>query len=294
MVIAWTRMSSYYALVGSRDQVTMDNVGEHIAKLHALDLPRQERIRARVDAIVKDPATAQKLKAWYPGWCKRPCFHDDYLQTYNKPNVHLVDTDGAGISSMTESGVVVDGKEYPVDVLIFGTGFRSPALGTVASKANIRVIGRGGKDFDEKCKDQLATLHGVCSHDFPNFFFFGPSQAGATAHWTFPGDELAQHVAYMITTAEKQAGKRVLVEPSVEAEEAWTMQVMMRAISMAAISGCTPSYINAEGDIDRRSQEEQMKGARLSPWGDGYLSFLEVLEAWRANGKMEGLEITVV
>lgn len=287
-------MPSFRALIGSPDQVTMDNVGEHVAKLHASDLPRQERIRARVDATVKDPATAQKLKAWYPGWCKRPCFHDDYLPTFNKTNVYLIDTDGAGVSSITESGVVVNGKEYPVDLLIFGTGFRTPT-GTSMSKANMKLTGRGGVDFDQKSRDRMATLHGVCTHDFPNFFFFGPFQAGTTAHWTWPADELAQHVAYMIVTAEKQAGpgKKVAIEPSVEAEEAWTMQIMMRAISMAAASGCTPGYINAEGDLDRRSPEEQGKTARMTPWGDGYLSFLDVIEGWRAEGKMDGLEITV-
>ena len=267
-----------------------------MAVMHALDLPRQERIRARVDSLVNDPTTASKLKPWYPGWCKRPCFHDDYLPTFNRPNVQLIDTEGAGISSLEHSAVVIGDKTYPIDVLIFGTGFRTPAAGTVASRANLSVKGRSGEDFDTKFGQRMATLHGVVTHGFPNFFFFGVNQTGATAHYTFPADQLAQHVAYMISTAEKQAGpgKKVLIEPTAEAEEAWTMEIMKRAVALAGLAGCTPSYINAEGDTDRMSQEKQARMARGATWGEGYLSFLEVIEDWRRDGRMEGLQVEIV
>ena len=82
-----------------------------------------EQIRARVDAIVKDPATAEALKPWYRQFCKRPCFHDEYLPTFNRPNVTLVDTEGQGVERITETGVVVDGDEYELDCLIYATGF---------------------------------------------------------------------------------------------------------------------------------------------------------------------------
>ena len=55
---------------------------------------RWRRSAPAVDAIVEDPATAAALKPWYRQLCKRPCFHDEYLQAYNQPNCHLVDTDG--------------------------------------------------------------------------------------------------------------------------------------------------------------------------------------------------------
>lgn len=92
----------------------MENVSDHVAMLHALDHSRQQRIRARVEEIVEDPATAKSLQAWYPGWCKRPCFHDEYLQAFNSPNVTLVDTNGKGIDRMTPDGVVANGKEFGV------------------------------------------------------------------------------------------------------------------------------------------------------------------------------------
>ena len=71
------------------------------------DFEKMEQIRARVDTIVNDPTTAEALKPYYRQFCKRPCFHDEYLDTFNRPNVTLVDTDGRGVERITERGVVV-------------------------------------------------------------------------------------------------------------------------------------------------------------------------------------------
>ena len=87
------------------------------------DFAKMEEIRARVDSIVADRATAEALKPWYGYFCKRPCFHDEYLQAFNRDNVTLVDTHGRGVEQITEDGVVVDGVEYELDCLIFATGF---------------------------------------------------------------------------------------------------------------------------------------------------------------------------
>lgn len=92
----------------------METMGDHVDMLHALDRPRQDRVRRRVADIVKDPTTAKDLQAWYPGWCKRPCFHDEYLQAFNSPNVTLVHTDGKGIDRITENGVVAAGREFDI------------------------------------------------------------------------------------------------------------------------------------------------------------------------------------
>ncbi|MGY9055421.1 MAG: flavin-containing monooxygenase [Alphaproteobacteria bacterium] len=82
-----------------------------------------EQIRGRVDAIVKDPKTAAALRPYYPYGCKRPTFHDEFLPSFNRPNVHLVDTAPIGVAEINERGVVHDGVEYPLDVLIYATGF---------------------------------------------------------------------------------------------------------------------------------------------------------------------------
>ena len=78
------------------------------AQLELVDFQKMEQIRRRIESIVDDPDTAEALKPYYRQFCKRPCFHDDYLATFNRPNVTLVDTEGRGVERMTPAGVVVD------------------------------------------------------------------------------------------------------------------------------------------------------------------------------------------
>ena len=128
-----------------------------------------EQIRARVDAIVKDPVTAAALKPWYRQFCKRPCFHDEYLQTYNRPNVTLVDTQGHGVEALTENGVVANGKEYKVDCLIFATGFE---VGTAFTRrAGYDIVGRGGRTAfghprtgEQRCRSPHGGAGVDCRH----------------------------------------------------------------------------------------------------------------------------------
>ncbi|EEB91388.1 hypothetical protein MPER_10257, partial [Moniliophthora perniciosa FA553] len=150
----WTASPAYSVIIGGTRYgiITPDKIAEFTGNMFALDMERAHRIRTRVDEVVKDPMTAEKLKPWYPVWCKRPCFHDDYLPTFNKPDVHLVDTDGKGVERFTENGIVANGKEYPIDVLILSTGYRSPAdgSGSPAYRANLVIHGRNGLDMEEK------------------------------------------------------------------------------------------------------------------------------------------------
>ena len=276
----------------------MESIPAHVGSLHALDLPRQQRLRDRVEQTVKDKSTAEKLKAWYPGWCKRPCFYDDYLPTFNLPNVTLVDTDGKGVDCVTENGVMVAGTEYKLDLLILGTGFRAPSEGSPAFRAGMSVTGRDGLSLDKKWTDGIETLHGVISRGFPNLFWPGPRQAGATANQCFVLDNLATHVAYILSESERRATREQLssqtftVEPTAEAVEEWSMQILMRAATFAGLSGCTPGYLNRQGEIDRvTDQAARMKAARGAIWGRGILSYLDTLEGWRGQGNMRGLEI---
>lgn len=179
----WSAAPSYSALMGSNKPVTIETVQQHVGELHAMDYPRTERIRQRAAEIVKDQNTAASLQAWYPTWCKRPCFHDEYLQAFNLPSVHLVDTEGKGIDRITEKGIEFKGKEYDFDLIIWSTGFRSPALGTAAGKADMEVIGKSGKSMEQVNNSEggLLTLHGIVSNGFPNVFWSGPMQAGAAA-----------------------------------------------------------------------------------------------------------------
>jgi cation diffusion facilitator CzcD-associated flavoprotein CzcO len=297
----WTKMPQYSALIGGPAEVTPDSIPVHIASFHDMDLPHQEMVRERVEKIVQDPNTAKKLKPWYPTWCKRPCFHDEYLQTFNLPNVALVDTNGQGVDRVSKDGILVGDTEYPLDVLIFSTGFRIPTISSPAARANMSVTGRNGRTMDQKWAENVGTLHGVITREFPNLFFPGMNQAAATANHTFVLDQLATHVAYIVSeTARKieeqnPSGKKYdfVIEPTVQGEEDWSMQVMTRAMSFAALAGCTPSYLNMEGEIDRRpgGLEEQMKAARGAIWGRGIADYVSVIEDWRRQGDLKGLEI---
>jgi cation diffusion facilitator CzcD-associated flavoprotein CzcO len=289
----WSKMRAYCALIGKPGILRVEDIPAHVAEMHTRDLPRSERIRARTDEIVIEKKTADDLKSWYPSWCKRPTFHDDYLPTYNQPHVKLVNTKGKGIESLTSEGVCFDGQEYPLDVLIWSTGFRAPVLGDPSATAGMTVMGRGGLHLSEKWKNDLGTLHGVVSRDFPNLFWPGPWQGAASANFTGVINLLCSHVAYMVTQAEKTLipGVRFSIEPTKDAEQAWSMQIAMRAGALAATSGCTPSYLNREGALDRLSMEERMALAKMSIWGEGILSFTEVLEKWQEDGILEGLEI---
>ncbi|KAJ7199969.1 flavin-binding monooxygenase-like family protein [Mycena pura] len=279
-----------------------DAIARHVAALHAADVERAERVRARADAIVVDPRVAQLLKAWYPVWCKRPTFHDDYLPAFNLANVELVDTDGRGLERGTSAGVMANGVEYALDVLIFSTGYVAPGAGTgsPAGRGCAEVRGRGGRSMDDKwVEDGAATLHGVTTNGFPNFFFHGPSQGGASVIFTYMMDTTATRVAGMLKAAMARVGggtaqmDRLVVEVTRDAEEAWSMEILKRASWFAAMSGCTPGYINNEGENDRTDPQARMKAARRAPWGEGIGSFVKVMNAWHDDGQLEGLEISV-
>jgi cation diffusion facilitator CzcD-associated flavoprotein CzcO len=148
---SWTSFPSFSVLTGGAKTIGIDEIPDHVANLHRLDMPRAEKIRARVDEVVSDQEVAEKLKAWYPGWCKRPGFHDEYLQAFNLPNVQLVDTNGKGVERLTEAGVMANGRTYDVDVLIWSTGFE---LGVLVGQSRLSLrrpshrasrLGHGGQ-----------------------------------------------------------------------------------------------------------------------------------------------------
>ncbi|KAJ4294037.1 hypothetical protein N0V90_007726 [Kalmusia sp. IMI 367209] len=298
----WTDMPAYSAMMGSPiqrevDPTSPESVERYQTGFHILDLPHMEAVRARVDQLVRDPETAAKLKPWYPSWCKRPTFSDTYLQLFNEPNVHLVDTDGKGPSRATEKGIVVGDKEYPVDVIVLSTGFQLANLraGSPASRIGVKVHGRNGKSLDEKWDTNgAATLHGYLTNGFPNLFFSGASQATVTGNNTMMLNFIAQHVTYMISEAERRAGpgKRAIVEATQEAEESHTAEIVKRAPYFAAIAGCTPGYFNGHGAVTT-DPEEKKKQARGATWSEGTRSFLNYIGKWRDEGSLRGLDISL-
>lgn len=237
------------------------------------DFQKMNELRARVDTIVTDPATADKLKPWYRYMCKRPTFSDSYLQAFNRPNVTLVDTaDFHGVEEITENAVVVGGVAYEVDCIIFGTGFEAGVSGITSGR--LPVHGRGGVTLTEAWKEGPRTLHGFYSHGFPNLFQLGPLQNASAVNFVHVLDEQATHVAEVVARAQKRAG---YVEPAAEAESAWLATIRESAVDLYSFHAeCTPGYYNNEG------MPRQGSGS----YGNGPVAFHALLRDWRANGGM--------
>lgn len=238
------------------------------------DFQKMNGIRDRVDSTVENTATAEALKPWYRYMCKRPTFSDSYLDTFNRPNVTLVDTaDHGGVERITENAVVVDGVEYEVDCVIFATGFEVGVSGVTSGL--LPVHGRGGVTLTEAWSDGPKTLHGFYSHGFPNLFQLGPLQNASAVNYVHILDEQAIHVAEVLAEARKRRAR--YVEPTAEAEAAWRATIREKAADLYAFQAeCTPGYYNNEGMPRERSES----------FGDGPIAFHELLRRWRADGGM--------
>lgn len=291
---AWTSMRTFSYIVSTPKINKMKDIPSHLAEAWARDLPRQERIRVRVDDIVKDKATSEKLKPWYSGWCKRPCFYDEFLPTFSRPNVRLVDTDGKGVDKVTTNGVVVAGKEYPLDVLIFGTGYWIKDGDSPAAKANFKAFGKGGVSMGDKWAEKITTVNGLIMDGFPNYFFPGPNQTGAAANMVYGMTTFADHIAYILTEAYKNSGGgRPLIEGMPDDMEDWAQQITLRAGAFAVLGGCTPGYLNGEGAISKPLPPEvAAKATRAALWGEGVQSYIDILSKWRTDGDLKGLKVT--
>lgn len=203
-----------------------------------------EQIRARVDAIVEDPATAEALKPYYPYGCKRPTFHDEYLPSFNLPHVHLVDTAPLGVSEINARGVVHDGVEYPVDVLIYATGFQWMATATFNM-----IRGRDGRTLKQKWQEEgTRTFLGVHSHGFPNLFIIsGPQGGGGSFNFTDAIEAHADYTVWMLQTLRERGARTVDVHP--EPEDAYAEHCRKADMATAPLRDCL-SYYNGHGDAE--------------------------------------------
>src|SRR5882672_6601157 len=251
-----------------------DLSGEEKATLAEIaDFQKMNEIRARASSTVSDPATAEALKPWFGQWCKRPTFNDDYLPTFNRPNVTLVDTKGKGVERVTENAVVVDGVEYKVDCLIYATGFE---VGTAYTRrAEFEVYGRGGVSLSDCWANGMKTHYGFLSHGFPNCFHMGLTQTGLSPNFTYMLGGQATHIAHVI--AEVKAREAKSVEPTPEAEAEWVKRVTGPTFMSAYQDVCTPGYYNGEGKRDGQGFLEASDP-------DGAVRFYEMLARWREQG----------
>ncbi|HET6964665.1 MAG TPA: monooxygenase, partial [Acidimicrobiales bacterium] len=245
------------------------------------DFEKMESIRSRVDSIVAEPATAAALKPWYRQFCKRPCFHDEYLQSFNRPNMHLVDTDGRGVEAVTPAGVVAGGREYPLDCLIFATGFE---VGTAYTRrAGYDVVGRAGVKLSEYWANGMRSMFGMHVHGFPNMMILGHTQGGFTANYPHLLDEAAVHMSHIVAHGLADGIREI--EVTAEAEDDWLRTLNATARDVRAFQEqCTPGYYNNEG-------QPGTGGFILNAYGKGPMPFFALLAQWREGGDFAGLEL---
>ena len=270
-------------LVMVRNNANADFSPEGLAQTMELaDFEKMEQIRSRVDQIVHDNSTAEALKPYYRQFCKRPCFHDEYLQTFTRPNVTLVDTAGQGVDCITERGVVANGVEYELDCIIYATGFE---VGTEYSRrAGYEIIGRDGITLTEKWADGASTFHGFHTRGFPNCFIISNLQSGFTVNFPHMLSEQATHLGYILSHAEKNGITRI--ETTEKAENEWVQKIIsLSQMNVKFLESCTPGYYNNEGKPSDRAIQN-------GSFGGGSVAFIQLLEKWRADKSFAGLELT--
>jgi cation diffusion facilitator CzcD-associated flavoprotein CzcO len=255
---------------------------ELLADFEHADFEKMSEIRARVDSVVADSGTAGHLKAWYRQLCKRPCFHDEYLDAYNMPSVRLIDTDGRGVEQITADGVVVAGVEYPVDCIIYASGFE---VGTEPTRrSGFDMTGRDGVRLSDYWSAGMRSLHGIHVHNFPNAFLV---QLGQGANFlpnvphnlTDSARTVAAVVSYMI------GGGLDEVEPSPEAVDAWMQQLAPNPVMTSFLSQCTPGYYNNEG-------HEPGPHSLFGGYSRGAAAYFRYIDQWRSSGAFEGLRFS--
>ncbi|MDA9050026.1 NAD(P)/FAD-dependent oxidoreductase, partial [Pseudomonadales bacterium] len=261
------------------------DMAEIALRAEIADYQKMNEIRARVEAECDNDEAAEKLKPWYRQFCKRPTFNDDYLATFSRANVALVDVSGSkGVEAITEKGVVANGVEYEVDCIIYSTGFE---ITTAAHRrVDFDTLGRNGESLYDHWAKGYRTLHGLSSHGFPNWFTIGINQNALSPNMTSMFDDQAVHVSYIIDEVKKR-GKQI-AEPTIEAEQQWVDHIIELAGSGAAASkflqDCTPGYYNREG-------QPTTANVQNSTYVPGINAFNKLLKDWREAGTMDGVEL---
>ena len=251
---------------------------------HESDDEKMTEIRARVDQIIADPATAEALKPWYRQLCKRPCFHDEYLDAFNRPNTHLVDTDGRGVERIDETGVWAGGRHYELDLLIYASGFE---VGTpFTRRSGYDVVGRGGTLLSQAWADGMVSLHGIHVHGFPNLFVVSPTQ-GANLISNVPHNltEAGTTIAAIVRHALEVGADEVDVTEA--AQEAWVQLLENGGRRFGNQPDCTPGYYNNEGRGADRAGLRNSLGYPLGP-----VAYFEHISTWRDSREFDGLTFT--
>ena len=284
----WTRMArNARAMMAQAGELPPEQL---TALPQLADFKTMEQIRGRVDETVTDPEVADKLKAFYNQFCKRPTFNDDYLETFNRPNVELVDVSASkGVERITERGIVANGKEYEVDCIIYASGFEITS--SYQRRIGFPIYGVNGQSIYDHWDDGMRTMHGLMANGFPNMFHCGGLfvfQLGA--NYCYGVDVQAKQVAYTVSELVKREVQ--VAQPSAEAVQHWVDDQLSHESSQAQLvlggspESCTPGYYNQEGT------RERYRDVRLESYGRGLGAYRRVLDGWRMANKLDGLELT--
>ena len=278
----WTRLTRNVKAMASKATEQVSNL------VQLADFKTMEEIRGLVDETVKDRETADKLKAYYNQFCKRPTFNDHYLATFNRDNVELVDVSATqGVEAITERGIVANGKEFEVDCIIYASGFEITS--SYERRLGIPIFGMGGQSIYEHWQDGMRSMHGLMVSGFPNLYMCGGGfvfQLGANyAHGI---DVQAGHVAYTISELSRRGIQSANVAH--EAEEQWISDQLDTRISGFVLGGspdtCTPGYYNQEGTSKR------YRDVRRETYSKGVGAYMKLLRDWRESNTLEGLELS--
>lgn len=282
---AWTDMARVLQMMLRPPEEGAVDPQETARLAEIADAKKMNQLRARVDAEVTDPATAETLKAWYRQWCKRPTFNDDYLKAFDQPNVTLVDTSEChGVEQITADGLIANGTEYKVDCIIFATGFETSS--SFRRRIGFEIYGRNGESLYDHWASGMRTLHGYGIHGFPNYFFVGASQNALSPNFSGTANEQAVHIAHIMKEASTRNAEKV--EVSAEAEQAWVSEIKRLAVDRSAFrESCTPGYYNNEGQTDNTAGSPS-----VSAYSPGPRAFANLLESWRKANKCEGINFS--
>ncbi len=285
----WTELGRNTAarVMALQDPASM-TAEQFVAIREEEDYKVMERLRRRVESIVEDPQTAEALKPYYRFLCKRPCTNDDYLQTFNRPNVTLVDVSSTkGVERATANGLVADGIEYEVDCIIYASGFEITT--EISRRYSIDAIeGRDSLSLFDYWRNGYKTFHGMTSRGFPNQFYTGFTQVGISANIAANYELQGEHIAYIISEA--LARSATTVEPTQEAQDEWCQTIRETAIDNSQFDlDCTPGYYNNEGGGRGIQEGEGIRSHLGEPYGPGFYAFGELLAQWRDRGDLDGL-----
>ena len=282
----WTDLAhrvGFFARQSIEDGEPLD--AKKVAELTELaDFQKMEEIRKRVDETVSHEEKAEALKPWYRLFCKRPTFNDLYLETFNSPNVHLIDvSDAKGVERITETGLVANGEHIKVDCIIYATGFEITTAAT--RRMDFEIYGRDGQSLFDYWSKGIRSFHGHSTHGFPNWFNVGVNQNGFSPNMTAMFDDQAIHIGYIIDEAQKRQAKVVEVTEDAEAEWVRTIREQaMKSDRQDFLAECTPGYYNHEGKPDDAALQN-------TPYAAGINAFNRLLAKWRESGALEGLEL---